>query len=87
MLDEAYASAISGKHKDPEMFLDDYCRIRLGLARAEDIASVKAYFNCWEAKSKLSFTTSVDAVFLTPHELHKSNNEKIPVCIFIDFLY
>ncbi len=49
MLDEAYASAISGKHKDPEMFLDDYCRIRLGLTRAEDIASVKAYFNMKQA--------------------------------------
>lgn len=45
MLDEAYASAMSGRHKDAEAFLDDYCRTSLGLAEESDIAAVKAYFN------------------------------------------
>ena len=48
---------------------------------------VKDNFDFASQQLKYAFTTSVDAVYLTPHELHKSNNEKIPVCIFIDFLY
>ena len=45
MLDEAFASAMSGRHKDAESFLDDYCHTNLGLTEADDIAAVKAYFN------------------------------------------
>ncbi len=45
MLDDAFASAMSGKHKDADTFLDDWCRTVLGLTEDDDIAAVKAYFN------------------------------------------
>lgn len=45
MLDEAYAAALAGRFRDPDAFLDDYCRTRLGLARPEEIVAVKEYFN------------------------------------------
>lgn len=45
MLDKAYAAALAGRFRDPDTFLDDYCRTRLGLVRPEEIDAVKDYFN------------------------------------------